>query len=69
MQGACELKYGNATVGLHTDAVNLGVTVTQGAAMVAPPQLGGSTRLKAEGSPLFTLIDFSGCSRVKPVCY
>ena len=38
----------------------LGATVTEGAAIVDLPELGGSKRLRAEGLPLFTLIDFSG---------
>ena len=38
----------------------LGATVTEGAAIVDLPELGGSKRLKAEGLPLFTLVDFSG---------
>ena len=38
----------------------LGATVTEGAAIVDLPELGGSSRLKAEGLPLFTLVDFPG---------
>ncbi|MEO7400953.1 MAG: adenine phosphoribosyltransferase [Polaromonas sp.] len=38
----------------------LGATVTEGAAIVDLPELGGSSLLKAEGLPLFTLVDFSG---------
>ncbi|MEO7952589.1 MAG: adenine phosphoribosyltransferase [Polaromonas sp.] len=39
----------------------LGATVTEGAAIVDLPELGGSSLLKAEGLQLFTLVDFSGC--------
>ncbi|UUZ65550.1 adenine phosphoribosyltransferase [Polaromonas sp. P1-6] len=38
----------------------LGAIVTEGAAIVDLPELGGSARLKASGLPLFTLIDFAG---------
>ncbi|UUZ78144.1 adenine phosphoribosyltransferase [Polaromonas sp. P1(28)-13] len=38
----------------------LGAIVTEGAAIVNLPELGGSARLKASGLPLFTLIDFAG---------
>ncbi len=38
----------------------LGATVTEGAAIVDLPELGGSARLKAAGLPLFTLLDFAG---------
>ncbi len=38
----------------------LGATVTEGAAIVDLPELGGSEKLKASGLGLFTLIDFSG---------
>ena len=38
----------------------LGATVTEGAAIVDLPELGGSDRLKASGLPLFTLVDFAG---------
>lgn len=38
----------------------LGATVTEGAAIVDLPELGGSEKLQAAGLPLFTLIDFSG---------
>ncbi len=36
----------------------LGATVTEGAAIVDLPALGGSDRLKAEGLALFTLLEF-----------
>lgn len=82
-----ELKYGSATVELHTDAVKpgqrvlliddliatggtmmagrkllekLGAIVMEGAAIVDLPELGGSTKLRNAGLPLFTLVDFSG---------
>ena len=32
----------------------------EGAAIVDLPELGGSTKLKAAGLPLFTLVDFGG---------
>ena len=38
----------------------LGATVTEGAAIVDLPELGGSARLKESGLPLFTLVDFDG---------
>lgn len=38
----------------------LGATVTEGAAIVDLPELGGSERLRASGLPLFTLVDFAG---------
>jgi adenine phosphoribosyltransferase len=38
----------------------LGATVMEGAAIVDLPELGGSARLRAEGLPLFTLVDFAG---------
>ena len=38
----------------------LGATVTEGAAIVDLPELGGSEKLRAAGLELFTLIDFSG---------
>lgn len=38
----------------------LGASVTEGAAIVDLPELGGSASLRAAGLPLFTLIDFSG---------
>ena len=38
----------------------LGAIVVEGAAIVDLPELGGSTKLKAAGLPLFTLIDFGG---------
>ncbi len=38
----------------------LGATVMEGAAIVDLPELGGSTKLRSAGLPLFTLIDFSG---------
>ena len=38
----------------------LGATVTEGAAIVDLPELGGSQKLRESGLPLFTLIDFSG---------
>ncbi|MBK7050990.1 MAG: adenine phosphoribosyltransferase [Rhodoferax sp.] len=38
----------------------LGAQVMEGAAIVDLPELGGSSKLKAAGLPLFTLIDFDG---------
>ncbi|RRD58235.1 adenine phosphoribosyltransferase [Comamonadaceae bacterium OH2545_COT-014] len=38
----------------------LGATVTEGAAIVDLPELGGSRRLRDSGLPLFTLVDFEG---------
>ncbi len=38
----------------------LGAHVTEGAAIVDLPELGGSSKLRSSGLPLFTLIDFSG---------
>jgi adenine phosphoribosyltransferase len=38
----------------------LGATVTEGAAIVDLPELGGSQRLRDGGLPLFTLVDFAG---------
>ncbi len=38
----------------------LGATVTEGAAIVDLPELGGSQRLKDSGLPLFTLVGFEG---------
>jgi len=38
----------------------LGAHVLEGAAIIDLPELGGSTKLRASGLPLFTLIDFSG---------
>jgi adenine phosphoribosyltransferase len=38
----------------------LGATVIEGAAIVELPELGGSTRLREAGLPLFTLVDFGG---------
>jgi adenine phosphoribosyltransferase len=38
----------------------LGATVTEGAAIVDLPELGGSQRLKDSGLPLFTLVEFDG---------
>ena len=38
----------------------LGATVTEGAAIVDLPELGGSARLKAAGLELFTLVGFDG---------
>jgi adenine phosphoribosyltransferase len=38
----------------------LGATVTEGAAIVDLPELGGSERLRASGLTLFTLVDFVG---------
>ena len=38
----------------------LGATALEGAAIVDPPELGGSDRLREAGQPLFTLVDFSG---------
>ena len=38
----------------------LGATVTEGAAIVDLPELGGSARLRAAGLPLFTLVDYAG---------
>ncbi len=38
----------------------LGAQVIEGAAIVDLPELGGSTRLRQDGLPLFTLVDFAG---------
>ena len=38
----------------------LGATITEGAAIVDLPELGGSQRLRDSGLPLFTLVDFAG---------
>ncbi len=38
----------------------LGATVTEGAAIVDLPELGGSDRLRADGLAVFTLVDFDG---------
>jgi adenine phosphoribosyltransferase len=38
----------------------LGATVTEGAAIVDLPELGGSQRLRESGLALFTLVDFAG---------
>ena len=38
----------------------LGANVTEGAAIVDLPELGGSERLREAGLPLFTLVDFAG---------
>ncbi len=38
----------------------LGATVMEGAAIVDMPELGGSSRLRAAGLSLFTLVDFAG---------
>jgi adenine phosphoribosyltransferase len=38
----------------------LGATVTEGAAIVDLPELGGSAAIRAAGLPLFTLVDFAG---------
>ena len=38
----------------------LGATVTEGAAIVDLPELGGSQRLREAGLALFTLVDFAG---------
>ena len=38
----------------------LGATVTEGAAIVDLPELGGSQKLRASGLPLFTLVDYAG---------
>jgi adenine phosphoribosyltransferase len=38
----------------------LGATVIEGAAIVDLPELGGSTRLRDAGLPLFTLVDYAG---------
>ncbi len=38
----------------------LGAVVTEGAAIVDLPELGGSARLRSAGLPLFTLVDFAG---------
>jgi adenine phosphoribosyltransferase len=37
-----------------------GAVVTEGAAIVDLPELGGSAKLRDSGLPLFTLVDFSG---------
>lgn len=38
----------------------LGAVVTEGAAIVDLPELGGSARLRQAGLPLFTLVEFDG---------
>ncbi|MES2509081.1 MAG: adenine phosphoribosyltransferase [Pseudomonadota bacterium] len=38
----------------------LGAVVTEGAAIVDLPELGGSRKIEAAGLPLFTLVDFEG---------
>ena len=38
----------------------LGAQITEGAAIVDLPELGGSDRLKESGLPLFTLVNFAG---------
>ncbi|MFT4191992.1 MAG: adenine phosphoribosyltransferase [Comamonas sp.] len=38
----------------------LGATVTEGAAIIDLPELGGSQRIRDSGMPLFTLLDFAG---------
>ena len=38
----------------------LGATVTEGAAIVDLPELGGSARLREGGLKLFTLVEFDG---------
>jgi len=38
----------------------LGAQVIEGAAIVDLPELGGSTKLKEAGLPLFTLVNFDG---------
>ena len=38
----------------------LGANVTEGAAIVDLPELGGSARLAEAGLPLFTLVEFGG---------
>jgi len=38
----------------------LGAVVTEGAAIVDLPELGGSAKLRNAGLPLFTLVDFEG---------
>ncbi|WP_180125290.1 adenine phosphoribosyltransferase [Rhodoferax sp. BLA1] len=38
----------------------LGAEVMEGAAIVDLPELGGSAKLRANGLPLFTLVDFEG---------
>ena len=38
----------------------LGAIVTEGAAIVDLPELGGSQKLRASGLPLFTLVDYAG---------
>ncbi len=38
----------------------LGAVVTEGAAIVDLPELGGSEKLRSTGMPLFTLLDFAG---------
>jgi adenine phosphoribosyltransferase len=38
----------------------LGAVVTEGAAIVDLPELGGSRKLRQAGLPLFTLVDFAG---------
>ena len=38
----------------------LGATVMEGAAIVDLPELGGSSRIRTSGLPLFTLVEFEG---------
>jgi len=38
----------------------LGASVTEGAAIVDLPELGGSAKLRQAGLALFTLLDFEG---------
>jgi adenine phosphoribosyltransferase len=38
----------------------LGAIVIEGAAIVDLPELGGSTKLRESGLPLFTLVNFEG---------
>lgn len=38
----------------------LGATVMEGAAIVDLPELGGSSRIRASGLKLFTLVEFEG---------
>ena len=44
----------------HRLLEKLGATVTEGAAIVDLPELGGSKKLRDNGLPLFTLVHFEG---------
>ncbi len=83
---AYELEYGNATLEIHTDAINpgqkvlliddlvatggtmlaskkllgrLGAHIIECAAIIDLPDLGGSSKIRKEGTPLFTILEFA----------